>query len=147
MHNIPPIPEQEEFIVKLVELTKTGNAELLGRPKLSEREKKAKILIDNDMVRKMSLDLGLIDPNRYGDYVDNKASTVPPRFRSTTGGSISRKERSSCSATSALISPVNETLTRKSSANWWKTMAYPIRRYASFRKLRPTRLERRSSRE
>lgn len=74
MHNIPPTPEQEEFIAKLVEFAKTGNAELLGRPKLSEREEKAKMLIATDMARKMSLDLRLIDPNRYGDHVDNKAS-------------------------------------------------------------------------
>ena len=74
MHNIPPTPEQEEFIAKLVEFAKTGNAELLGREKLSEREEKAKMLIATDMARKMSLDLRLIDPNRYGDHVDNKAS-------------------------------------------------------------------------
>ena len=63
-----------EFIAKLVEFAKTGNAELLGREKLSEREEKAKMLIATDMARKMSLDLRLIDPNRYGDHVDNKAS-------------------------------------------------------------------------
>ena len=74
MHNIPPTPEQEEFIAKLVEFAKTGNAELLGRAPLSEREEKAKMLIATDMARKMSLDLRLIDPNRYGDHVDNKAS-------------------------------------------------------------------------
>ena len=32
------------------------------------------MLIATDMARKMSLDLRLIDPNRYGDHVDNKAS-------------------------------------------------------------------------
>ena len=74
MHNIPPTPEQEEFIAKLVEFAKTGNAELLGREKLSDREEKAKMLIATDMARKMSLDLRLIDPNKYGDHVDNKAS-------------------------------------------------------------------------
>ena len=74
MHNIPPTPEQEKFIAKLVEFAKTGNAELLGREKLSDREEKAKMLIATDMARKMSLDLRLIDPNKYGDHVDNKAS-------------------------------------------------------------------------
>ncbi|KGN85196.1 N-6 DNA methylase [Porphyromonas gulae] len=74
MHNIPPTPEQEAFIAKLVEFAKTGNAELLGRPPLTEREEKAKMLIATDMARKMSLDLRLIDPDRYGDHVDNKAS-------------------------------------------------------------------------
>lgn len=80
MHNIPPTPEQEAFIAKLVEFAKTGNAELLGREKLSEREEKAKMLIATDMARKMSLDLRLIDPNRYGDHVDiTRLPTVPPR--------------------------------------------------------------------
>ena len=32
------------------------------------------MLIATDMARKMSLDLRLIDPNKYGDHVDNKAS-------------------------------------------------------------------------
>ena len=52
MHNIPPTPEQEKFIAKLVEFAKTGNAELLGREKLSDREEKAKMLIATDMARK-----------------------------------------------------------------------------------------------
>ena len=74
MHNIPPTPEQEEFIAKLVEFAKTGNAELLGRAPLTEREEKANMLIATDMARKMSLDLRLIDPEKYSDHVDNKAS-------------------------------------------------------------------------
>ena len=74
MHNIPPTPEQEEFIAKLVEFAKTGNAELLVRAPLTEREEKAKMLIATDMARKMSLDLRLIDPEKYSDHVDNKAS-------------------------------------------------------------------------
>lgn len=76
LHNIPPTPDQQEFIKKLVEFAKTGNAELLGRPKLSESEEKAKMLIATDYARKMSLDMRLIDPVKYGDNVDNKASHV-----------------------------------------------------------------------
>ncbi|TFH94691.1 DNA methylase, partial [Porphyromonas levii] len=52
LHNIPPIPEQEEFIGKLMEFAKTGNAELLGRAPLSESEEKAKMLIATDYARK-----------------------------------------------------------------------------------------------
>lgn len=76
LHNIPPTPDQQEFTKKLVEFAKTGNAELLGRPKLSEKEEKAKMLIATDYARKMSLDMRLIDPVKYGDNVDNKASHV-----------------------------------------------------------------------
>ncbi|MBN9302524.1 MULTISPECIES: N-6 DNA methylase [Dysgonomonas] len=74
LHNIPPTPDQQEFIGKLMEFAKTGNATLLGRAPLSEREEKAKMLIATDYARKMSLDMRMIDPNKYGDHVDNKAS-------------------------------------------------------------------------
>ena len=74
LHNIPPTPEQEEFIGKLMEFAKTGNATLLGRAPLSESEEKAKMLIATDYARKMSLDLRMIDENGYSDHIDNKAS-------------------------------------------------------------------------
>lgn len=74
LHNIPPTPDQQEFIVKLMEFAKTGNATVLGREPLSDSEEKAKMLIATDYARKMSLDMRLIDPVKYGDHVDNKAS-------------------------------------------------------------------------
>ncbi len=76
LHNIPPTPDQQEFIKKLVEFAKNGDATILGRPKLTEKEEKAKMLIATDYARKMSLDMRLIDPVKYGDHVDNKASHV-----------------------------------------------------------------------
>ena len=74
LHNIPPTPEQEEFIGKLMEFAKNGDATLLGRAPLSESEEKAKMLIATDYARKMSLDLRMIDENGYSDHIDNKAS-------------------------------------------------------------------------
>jgi N12 class adenine-specific DNA methylase len=76
LHNIPPTPDQQEFIGKLVEFAKSGKGEILGRAPLSEKEEKAKMLIATDYARKMSLDMRLIDPVKYGDHVDNKASHV-----------------------------------------------------------------------
>ena len=76
LHNIPPTPDQQEFIGRLVEFAKTGKGEILGRAPLSEKEEKAKMLIATDYARKMSLDMRLIDPVAYGDHVDNKASHV-----------------------------------------------------------------------
>ena len=73
LHNIPPTPDQEDFIKRLMEFAKTGNATVLGREPLSEREEKAKMLIATDYARKMSLDLRMINP-AYEDHVDNKAS-------------------------------------------------------------------------
>ena len=58
----------------LIEFAKTGNATVLGRPPLNEREEKAKMLIATDYARKMSLDMRLIDPLSYGDDKDNKAT-------------------------------------------------------------------------
>ena len=74
LHNIPPTPDQQEFIGKLMEFAKTGDATFLGRAPLSEREEKAKMLIATDYARKMSLDMRMIDPDKYGDHIDNKAS-------------------------------------------------------------------------
>jgi hypothetical protein len=54
--NIPPTPDQE-FIQSLMQFAKTGDATLLGRPPLSQREEKAKMLIATDYARKMSLDM------------------------------------------------------------------------------------------
>lgn len=73
LHNIPPTPAQEEFIQKLMEFAKTGNATILGRAPLSETEEKAKMLIATDYARKMALDMRMIDPE-YGDDPNNKAS-------------------------------------------------------------------------
>ena len=73
LHNIPPTPDQEEFIKRLMEFAKSGDATLLGRPKLSETEEKAKMLIATDYARKMALDMRMISPN-YEDHPDNKAS-------------------------------------------------------------------------
>jgi hypothetical protein len=73
LYNIPPTPDQEDFIKKLMDFAKTGNAELLGRPPLSQSEEKAKMLIATDYARKMSLDMRMVS-GRYEDHTDNKAS-------------------------------------------------------------------------
>ena len=73
LHNIPPTPEQEDFIQKLMEFAKTGDATILGRLPLSETEEKAKMLIATDYARKMALDVRMIDPT-CEDHPDNKAS-------------------------------------------------------------------------
>ena len=74
LHNIPPTPQQEEFIEKLMQFAQSGDATILGRDKLSETEEKAKMLIATDYARKMALDMRLIDSDLYEDHSDNKAS-------------------------------------------------------------------------
>jgi N12 class adenine-specific DNA methylase len=65
LYNIPPTPQQEDFIRKLVDFAKTGDATILGRAPLSQREERAKMLIATDYARKMSLDMRMIDRNKY----------------------------------------------------------------------------------
>lgn len=73
LYNIPPTPQQQVFIEKLMKFAETGDATILGREKLSASEEKAKMLIATDYARKMSLDMRMIDMS-YGDHVDNKTS-------------------------------------------------------------------------
>ncbi|MCK9618195.1 MAG: N-6 DNA methylase [Lentimicrobiaceae bacterium] len=80
LHNIPPTPDQQEFIERLVAFAKNGDATLLFREPLSDNEKTAKMLIATDYARKMSLDMRMIAPERYGDHIDNKASHVARRI-------------------------------------------------------------------
>lgn len=58
----------------MVAFAKSGNATVLGRPPLSRREEKAKMLIATNYARKMSLDMRLIDEDKYDDHIDNKAT-------------------------------------------------------------------------
>ena len=73
LHNIPPTPQQEAFIEKLMKFAESGDATILGRAPLSETEEKAKMLIATDYARKMALDMRMIDPNAE-DNPNNKAS-------------------------------------------------------------------------
>ena len=73
LHNIPPTPQQEAFIEKLMKFAESGDATILGRAPLSESEEKAKMLIATDYARKMALDMRMIDPS-YEDDPNNKAS-------------------------------------------------------------------------
>lgn len=73
LYNIPPTPDQEAFIQSLMQFAKTGDATLLGREPLSQREEKAKMLIATDYARKMSLDMRMVS-GIYDDHPDNKAS-------------------------------------------------------------------------
>ena len=73
LYNIPPTPDQENFIKSLMLFAKSGDATLLGRLPLTEREEKAKMLIATDYARKMSLDMRMVS-GKYEDHPDNKAS-------------------------------------------------------------------------
>ena len=74
LKTIPATPEMEEFLPKLIQFANTKDAGLLDRPPLSYEEEKAIGLIVTDYARKMSLDMRMIDPEKYNDHPNNKAS-------------------------------------------------------------------------
>ncbi len=73
LYHIPPTPQQEIFIRKLIKFAETGDATYIDREPLSEAEEKAQMLIATNYSNKMSLDMRLID-QQYGDSPGNKAS-------------------------------------------------------------------------
>lgn len=71
--NIPPTPDQEVFICKLMEFAKTGDGSLLGRAPLSDSEEKAKMLIATNYAKKMAVDMRLVD-EQYPDHPGSKVN-------------------------------------------------------------------------
>ena len=74
LYNIPQTPQQEAFTQKLIAFAKSGDAVPLGRRPLTEKEDKARMLIATNYARLMSLDMRLIDENKYADHIDSKAT-------------------------------------------------------------------------
>lgn len=72
--NIPPTPDQQEFIVKLMAFAKTGDGTLIGRSPLSNEEDKGRMLIATNYAKKMAVDMRLIDPLKYENHPHNKVN-------------------------------------------------------------------------
>lgn len=72
--NIKPTPEQTEFIKRLMQFAKTGDATLIGRAPLTREEDKGRMLIATNYAKKMAADMRLIDSNSYDDHPENKVS-------------------------------------------------------------------------
>ena len=72
--NIPPTPEQEDFIKRLMQFAKTGDGTVLGRRPLSRDEDKGRMLLATNYAKKMAVDLRLIDAEKYGDHPGNKVN-------------------------------------------------------------------------
>ncbi|MEO7049234.1 MAG: helicase-related protein, partial [Ferruginibacter sp.] len=72
--NIPPTPDQQEFIKNLMTFAKTGDATLIGRLPLSADEDKGRMLIATNYAKKMAVDMRLINPFAYTDHPDNKVN-------------------------------------------------------------------------
>jgi N12 class adenine-specific DNA methylase len=72
--NIPPTPEQQEFTKLLMQFAKTGDGELIGRPRLTDDEDKGRMLIATNYAKKMAADMRLIDSGKYSDHPNNKVN-------------------------------------------------------------------------
>ena len=72
--NIPPTPEQQEFTKRLMQFAKTGDGELIGRPRLTDEEDKGRMLIATNYAKKMAADMRLIDAEKYSDHPSNKVN-------------------------------------------------------------------------
>lgn len=79
-NHIAPSPMQEDFIQRLMKFAQSGDATLLGREPLSDKEQNAKMLIATNFSNKMALDLRLIDEDEYammeGGKVDQAAASI-----------------------------------------------------------------------
>jgi N12 class adenine-specific DNA methylase len=78
--NIPPTPEQQQFIKALMQFAKTGDARLIGRPPLTNDEDKGRMLIATNYAKKMAADMRLIDPVKYEDHPDYKVNVCARRL-------------------------------------------------------------------
>lgn len=72
--NIPPTPQQQEFTKLLMQFAKTGDGELIGRPRLTDEEDKGRMLIATNYAKKMAADMRLIDADKYSDHPNNKVN-------------------------------------------------------------------------
>ncbi|HUQ67583.1 MAG TPA: helicase-related protein [Flavitalea sp.] len=72
--NIPPTPDQQQFIQNLMAFAKTGKGELIGRPPLTREEDKGRMLIATNYAKKMAADIRLINPFIYEDHPHNKVN-------------------------------------------------------------------------
>ena len=80
--NIPPTPDQQEFIKNLMAFAKTGDGTLIGRAPLTDDEDKGRMLIATNYAKKMAVDMRLINPFAYADHPDN---TIHVCARKITG--------------------------------------------------------------
>lgn len=71
--NITPTPDQEEYIKRLIEFSKSGDFSLIGIEHPTDNQKTARMLYATDCARKMSMDMRMIDM-AYEDHPRNKAS-------------------------------------------------------------------------
>lgn len=86
--NIPPTPDQQEFIKKLMQFAKTGDGSLIGRPPLTDEEDKGRMLIATNYAKKMAADMRLIDSKLYEDHPNHKVNVCARKVAEVYNESI-----------------------------------------------------------
>lgn len=86
--NIPPTPDQQEFIKKLMQFAKTGDGSLIGRPPLTDEEDKGRMLIATNYAKKMAADMRLIDSSLYDDHPNHKVNVCARKIAEIYNESI-----------------------------------------------------------
>jgi N12 class adenine-specific DNA methylase len=89
--NIPPTPDQQEFIKNLMGFAKTGDATLIGRTPLTDDEDKGRMLIATNYAKKMSADMRLINPHLYEDHPNHKVNVCARKVAELYQQSIEHK--------------------------------------------------------
>lgn len=72
--NIKPTPDQQDFIKRLMQFAKTGDATLIGRRPLTKDEDKGRMLIATNYAKKMAVDMRLVNSDKYEDHPGNKVN-------------------------------------------------------------------------
>ena len=72
--SLEPTPDQQDYIRRLMQFAKTGDATLIGRLPLSREEDKSRMLLATNYAKKMSADMRLIDPVAYTDHPGHKVN-------------------------------------------------------------------------
>lgn len=89
--NIPPTPDQQEFIKKLMAFAKTGDATLIGRAPLTDEEDKGRMLIATNYAKKMAADMRLIDSTLYEDHPNHKVNVCARKLAEIYNQSLSKR--------------------------------------------------------
>jgi N12 class adenine-specific DNA methylase len=89
--NIPPTPDQQDFIKRLMQFARTGDGTLIGRGPLSEDEDKGRMLIATNYAKKMAADMRLINPVKYEDHPDFKVNVAARKIAELYEGSTAKR--------------------------------------------------------
>ena len=89
--NIPPTPDQQEFIKKLMAFAKTGDATLIGRTPLTDEEDKGRMLIATNYAKKMAADMRLINSTLYEDHPNHKVNVCARKLAEIYNQSLDKR--------------------------------------------------------